>query len=103
MVNRLRQEMGQARARYEVGRIASIDALVLENDAMTRDLAASGHCFIDLETAALYAVGAIRGLRTAALHIVTDNPTRKTIDRGNLYEASFAEQIRIALEVLIGL
>ncbi len=100
MIKALHRELDRRGARYETGPIASIDALVLEDDAMMRDLRAGGFSFIDLETASLYALGQIRNINSCALHIVTDNPTRKTIDRTKRHKSSFAGQVEIALSVL---
>ncbi len=87
-------------ARYAVGPIASIDTPMLENDAMIRDFERKGYLAVDLETACLYAVGAQLGLEVAGIHIVSDSPERKDVDKELRHEASFIEQVEIAIQGL---
>jgi hypothetical protein len=63
---------------------------------MIAGFTASGLRCVDLETACLYALGERLGIAVAALHIVTDNPVRKTIDREHRHEAAFRDQILAA-------
>lgn len=88
--------------RYAVGPIVSIDTLMLENDAMIKDLASRGYYAIDLETACLFAVANRFGVQAASIHIVSDSPGLKEIDKELRHEASFVEQIEIAIYGLIG-
>ncbi len=83
-------------AAYRVAPIVSIDALMLEDDAMVAAFASSGLRCLDLETACLYALGARLEIPVAALHIVSDNPVRKAIDPERHHEAAFREQILVA-------
>lgn len=103
LVSRIREELDQRDAEYEMGSAASLDALLLEDDAMIQGFRQQGHCFVDLETACLFALGSLRKINVAALHVVTDNPTSKTIDWDKAHEASFGEQMQIALSVLSSL
>ena len=96
LTSNLVDSLKQRRAAYQVAPIVSIDALLLEDDAMIADFAARGLRCVDLETACLYALGNRLGIPVAALHIVTDNPVRKTIDLGHHHEAAFREQILAA-------
>lgn len=88
-------------ARYAVGPIASIDTPMLENDAMITDFERKGFLAVDLETACLYAVGAQLGLQVASIHIVSDSPGQKDVDKELRHEASFVEQLGIAFQGLI--
>jgi uridine phosphorylase len=90
----------QRGAAFRIAPIVSIDALLLEDDAMIAELTAKGFRSIDLETACLYAIGERLGLPVAALHIVTDNPVRKTIDPERHHEAAFRDQISVAAAAL---
>ena len=89
-------------AKYAVGPIVSIDTPMLENDAMIRDFDNKGYCAIDLETACLYAVGTRLGLQVASIHIVSDSPGQKEVDKELHHEASFVEQVEIAIDGLVG-
>jgi purine-nucleoside phosphorylase len=96
----LKETLDKRSVKYQSGRIVSIDALLLEDDAMILDFQKLGFCAIDLETAVFYALGLKLGLNVAAIHIVTDNPVTRKIDPEKVHEASFVEQIQIALETL---
>jgi uridine phosphorylase len=100
LVHPLCQKLEAAKACFHKGAIASIDALMLEDDRMIGELQSEGFGFIDLETACLFALAKTRNVRVAALHVVTDNPTCKKIDSVGSHEASFGGQIRAALSVL---
>ena len=89
-------------ASYAVGPIVSIDTPMLESDAMISDFGSRGYRAIDLETACLYAVGTRLGLEVAAIHIVSDSPGQKEADDDLHHEASFAEQVEIAIDGLVG-
>jgi purine-nucleoside phosphorylase len=73
---------------------------MLESDAVVADMQRQVCSFIDLETACLFALGAEQKVKMAAIHIVSDNPASKEIDPQGRHEASFGEQIQIALAVL---
>ena len=88
--------------KYAAGPIVSIDTPMLESDAMIIDFDKRGYCAIDLETACLYAVGTRLGLEVAAIHIVSDSPGQKEADEELHHEASFAEQVEIAINGLLG-
>ena len=88
-------------ARYAVGPIASIDTPMIENDAMIRDFERKGYLAVDLETACLYAVGTQLGLEVACIHIVSDSPGQKDVDKDLRHEASFVEQVEIAIHGLM--
>ena len=89
-------------ARYAVGPIVSIDTPMLENDAMIRDFESNGYFAVDLETACLYVVGTRLGLQVASIHIVSDNPGQKEVDKELHHEASFVEQVEVAIDGLVG-
>jgi uridine phosphorylase len=101
LVDALSKGLIDRKTRYHQGAIASIDALMLEDDGMIGSFLSSGYEFIDLETASLFAIAKLQGTDVAALHIVTDNPTRKEIDATHSHEASFDEQIELALAALV--
>ena len=88
-------------ARYAVGPIVSIDTPMLEDDAMIGDFQYEGYLAVDLETACLYTVGTRLGLQVASIHIVSDSPGQKETDQELLHEASFAEQVEIAINALL--
>lgn len=88
--------------KYTVGPIVSIDTLMLENDEMIRGFAGEGYYAIDLETACLYAVATRLGLQAASIHIVSDSPGQKNVDKELRHEASFVEQVDIAVRGLVG-
>ena len=88
-------------AKYSVGPIVSIDTPMLEDDAMICDFQDKGYLAVDLETACLYTVGARLGLQVASFHIVSDSPGQKEDDKELVHEASFAEQIEIAIDGLL--
>ena len=88
-------------ARYAVGPIVSIDTPMLEDDAMISDFQGKGYLAVDLETACLYAVGTRLGLQVASIHIVSDSPGQKEQDKGLRHEASFVEQVEIAIDALV--
>jgi purine-nucleoside phosphorylase len=100
LIKTLRASANERKTAHLTGSIASIDALMLEDDEMIADLQAKGFAAIDLETACLYNLAQSLDLCAGAVHIVTDNPTRKLIDRDNYHEASFSDQIQIALSAL---
>lgn len=89
-------------ASYAVGSIVSIDTPMLENDAMIREFERKGFLGVDLETSCLYALGTRLGLQVASIHIVSDSPAQKEIDKNLHHEASFPEQVHIALSGLVG-
>ena len=84
-----------------MGPIASIDTPMIENDAMIRDFERKGYLAVDLETACLYAVGTQLGLEVACIHIVSDSPGQKDVDKDLRHEASFVEQVEIAIHGLM--
>ena len=86
--------------KYQVGQIVSIDALMLEDDIMIKDFADQMFCCVDLESAILYALGEKFSLNVSSVHIVSDNPSRKLIDEERYHEASFLNQIDLALSAL---
>ena len=97
LTSRLCQFSNLRGARYAVGSMVSIDTPMLEDDAMISDFKNKGYLAVDLGTACLYAVGTRLGLEVASIHIVSDSPGQKEEDKGLLHEASFAEQVDIAL------
>ena len=99
--SRLCKTLDSYSAEFSLGPIASIDPLMLENDAMVEAFAREGYYAIDLETACLYAVAERMGVQAAGIHVVSDSPRRKDIDRELRHEASFVEQIEIALHALL--
>ena len=103
LTSRLCTLLDRQEAKYTVGSIVSIDALMLENDAMIEDFVRKRYCAVDLETACLYALGAKLGLNVASIHIVSDSPGQKLIDRHLHHEASFPEQIKVAIDGLTSL
>ena len=102
LASRICSLLDHREASYVVGPIVSIDTLMLENDAMIEDFASKGYYAIDLETACLYAVANRLDIKVASVHIVSDNPKQKDIDEELLHEASFGEQIEVAIRGLIG-
>ena len=96
----LRKVMEKSGAQSRSGKIVSIDALMLEDDRMIEDFVNRGFQAVDLETACLYSLGAHLGMQVASLHIVSDSPARKLIDRARHHEASFAEQVKVAVAAL---
>ena len=87
--------------RYAVGPIVSIDTPLLENDAMITDFGRKGYLAVDLETACLYSVGTRLGLQAASIHIVSDSPAQKEVDKDLHHMASFVEQVEIAIKGLM--
>ncbi len=69
---------------------------------MIRDFDSKGYCAIDLETSCLYAVGTRLGLQVASIHIVSDSPGQQEVDKALHREASFVEQVEIAIDGLVG-
>lgn len=96
----LQNLMEESGAQFQSGKIVSIDALMLEDDRMIQNFKEQGFQAVDLETACLYSLGAHLGMQVASLHIVSDNPAQKLIDHGKYHEASFAEQMKVALGAL---
>jgi uridine phosphorylase len=96
LIANLEVRLEQRCAAFRIAPIVSIDALLLEDDAMIARLTANGLRSVDLETACLYALGERLGLPVAALHIVSDNPVRKVIDPERHHEAAFREQLLVA-------
>ncbi|MBM4049938.1 MAG: hypothetical protein FJ279_32985 [Planctomycetes bacterium] len=84
------------------GTVVSIDALMLECSAWVAEWRAAGYGAVDLETACLFGLGEKLGLECAALHIVSDSPYRSDTDREARHMASLDDQLRIALESMIG-
>ncbi len=70
---------------YHQGRIANIDALMLEDDSMITDLRSRGYGFIDLEMACLFGLARARDV-TAAARANRDGDLRG--DRGHDEAAS---------------
>ena len=89
-------------SKFYTGPVASIDAIMLETDEMIADFAKQGFCALDLETACLFGVGERLGLNVAAVHIVSDSPSRKLIDPERYHEAAFSDQLEAALDALAG-
>ena len=102
LTSRLCRLSDSSGVRYTVGSIVSIDTPMLENDEMIRGFAGEGYYAIDLETACLYAVATRLGLQAASIHIVSDSPGQKEIDEELRHEASFVEQVEIAICGLVG-
>jgi len=90
-------------ARSSSGRIASIDAIMLESDAMFADLRAQGVDAVDLETGCLYTLAERLGMAAAAVHIVSDNAAAGDIDEGTTHMLSQRDQIEVALRALASL
>ena len=74
---------------------------MLENDSMVEGFAKEGYYAIDLETACLYSVANRSGVQAASIHIVSDSPRRKDIDKHLRHEGSLVEQIEIATRALL--
>lgn len=100
---RLGQLLARRSAKYGSGTVVSIDNLMMEDDDMIRGFSERGYAAVDLETACLFALGEILDLEVAAFHIVSDHPQRKKLDSGQYHEASFAQQMEIALNSLTDL
>jgi uridine phosphorylase len=87
-------------ARWSAGRIATIDAIVLEDDAMVAKLGALGCHALEMETAAIYTVARRVGIAATSFHIVSDNPfLRETLPSGS-HIANYAEGVEIAAGLL---
>ena len=56
--------------------------------------------FDHYQPACVFSLASGTGVRTAAIHIVCDNPARKDIDDTCRHEASFVEQVQVAVDVL---
>jgi uridine phosphorylase len=65
LVDALQEKMEARKACCHKGSIASIDALMLEDDQMIGDLRSNGFGFIDLETACLFAIAKARTMPPA--------------------------------------
>ena len=102
----LSEQLGQLLARhsakYGSGTVVSIDNLMIEDDDMIRDFSERGYAAVDLETACLFTLGELLDLEVAAFHIVSDHPERKKLDPERTHEASFSQQMEIALMGLTG-
>ena len=96
----LKKAVDESGAQSRSGNVVSIDALLLEDDRMIGDFVARGCHAVDLETACLYSLGAHLGIRVAGLHIVSDHPAGKLVDRARVHEAVFAEQVTLAVAAL---
>ena len=82
------------------GRIASIDAIMLESDEMLADLRGRGAAAVDLETGCLFALAGRLGVSVAAMHIVSDNAAAGDIDERGRHMLGADSQIGVALGVL---
>jgi uridine phosphorylase len=91
----------QRSAPCESGTIASIDAILLEDDALIARCARRGISALDLETGCLFAVASKLGLAAAAVHLVSDNAAQQDIDLEGSHMLGFRTQLNIAIEALL--
>jgi purine-nucleoside phosphorylase len=82
------------------GTIASIDAIMLEDDAMLDHYRQRGASAIDMETGCLFALAQRLGLRAAAVHIVSDNAANRDIDPEGKHVLSIRTQLQAATAAL---
>jgi len=82
------------------GTVASIDAIMLEDDAMLEGYRRQGASAIDMETGCLFALARHLGMRAAAVHIVSDNAADREIDDEGRHMLSLRTQLEVALAAL---
>ena len=74
MVDALVRGCQERGCRYHLGSMWSTDGILRETDESIADWNARGLIAVDMETSALFAVGAAQGMRVAAIHVASDNP-----------------------------
>jgi len=87
---------------WTAGRMATTDAIMLEDDAMVAALAEQGCGALDMETACLYAVARKLGLAATSLHLVSDNPFLGDTNPAAVHLASFPEALALAAHLALG-
>lgn len=89
-----------ASARTHVGAVFSSDHFYLERPAITAALGAHGTLAVEMEAAALYAVGAAEGIQTLAVLTVSDHVLTGEALPASERESAFAGALGLALVAL---
>lgn len=86
---------------WTAGRMATIDAIMLEDDAMVETLGAAGCAALDMETACLYAVCQRLGLAASSVHLVSDSPFLGDVNPAGLHLAAYPQGLAVAARALL--
>lgn len=101
LTERVAQALTAAGLPWSAGRMASFDAIMLEESATVAALVAQGCDAVDLETAALYAVATRSRLAATSLHVVTDNPFQERVGQEHEIRPSRPRALAVAARVAI--
>lgn len=86
--------------RYHVGTIWSTDGILRETDESIADWNTRGMIAVDMETSALFAVGAAKGVRAAAIHVASDNPYLKRYTSMRLLRDGYMRAVEVLFSCL---
>lgn len=86
---------------WTAGRMATIDAILLEDDALVTALAARGCAALDMETACLYAVCQRLGIAVSSVHLVSDSPYLRDVNPAGLHLAAYPQGLAVAARALL--
>ena len=86
---------------WTAGRMATLDAIMLEDDETIETLAASGCAALDMETATLYAVARRHGVRVSSVHLVSDNPFLRETNPAEVHRLSYGRVLALAARAVL--
>jgi len=90
--------------RVELARVISNDMFYVENPELAQKLAKLGFKTIEMECATLFTIGALRGIRTAAVLLVSNSLVReeeRDIPTSDVINKMYDDVVPLVLEVLI--
>lgn len=86
---------------WTAGRMATIDAIVLEDDTMVAALADAGCAALGMETACRYAVSVRLGLAASSVHLVSDSPFLGDTNPTGLHLGAYPRGLAVAARPLL--
>uniref|UniRef100_A0A7C4D841 Nucleoside phosphorylase n=1 Tax=Staphylothermus marinus TaxID=2280 RepID=A0A7C4D841_STAMA len=100
LITSIIRELAGNRIKYVMGPVYSSDAFYAESKDFVEKMSKLGVLAVEMETAALYTLGWIRGFETASILVISNNLiTGVVVDSFDLLKNRFVEIARVILEV----
>jgi 5'-methylthioadenosine phosphorylase len=100
LTTRLVKRCKDARAKYETGIVVSTDAFYAEGPDFVTKWTSRGVIAVEMECATLFVLGIIKGFKTAALLIVTENSVNES-QKVMVSSKSIANQVDLAGRIIL--
>jgi len=104
LYNNLRSKL--ASRKVELARVVSNDMFYVENPELAQKLARLGFKTIEMECATLFTIGALRGIRTAAVLLVSNSLVRdeeRDIPTSDIINRMYEEVVPVVLDTIVTL